>query len=168
MTALKKDDPGFEWNFMGSIFPAATINFGPSTVCFDHLDYSNYVPGWCPITALGPYDPQKGGHLILFDIGRVIEFPPGSLILIPSALMRHGNTPIQEGEMRMGFTQYVHGAIVRYVEGGCQRMNKMDRATKARMAAEAPGRFESMLGLYSKVDELTKDREDLYQKMARS
>jgi hypothetical protein len=165
MAALKESEPDFEWNFMGSVFPTATINFGPRSVCFDHLDYSNYAPGWCPITSLGPFDPKKGGHLVLFDIGRAIEFPPGSLILIPSALMRHGNTPIQEGEMRMGFTQYAPGAIFRYVEGGCQRMNKMDNATKARMDAAAPGRFEAMLGLYSKVDELEKDREHVHESM---
>jgi len=164
MEAITNNDPSLEWSFKNSIFPAATINFGPESVCFEHLDDGNYGPGMCPITSLGPFDYTKGGHLILFDIKRVIEFPSGSLILIPSAVMRHGNTTIQEGETRMGFTQYGSGAIFRYAEAGCRRLRNMDPATKARMDAEAPHRYENLLKLYSKVDELADDRKNVFQK----
>jgi hypothetical protein len=109
-------DPGLVWNFNNSIYPTATVNFGPQTVCYDHLNFANKAASWCHITATGTYDYKKGGHLVLFDIDKIIEFPPGSHILILSAVMHHGNTPIQPHEKRMGFTQYVAGALFRWVD----------------------------------------------------
>ncbi|KAJ7827602.1 hypothetical protein B0H14DRAFT_3466869 [Mycena olivaceomarginata] len=81
-----------------SVFAAATFNFGPRTVTFPHLDFANLAWGWCAITALGDFDPDCGGHLILWDLKLIIRFPPGSTILIPSALIRHSNTSIQAHE----------------------------------------------------------------------
>jgi hypothetical protein len=66
---------------------AMTFNFGPQTVTFDHRDSGNLAFGWCAITAFGNFDPTCGGHLVLWDMKLVIEFPPGSTILIPSAMM---------------------------------------------------------------------------------
>ncbi|KAF7304430.1 hypothetical protein HMN09_00845200 [Mycena chlorophos] len=60
-----------------SVFPSATFNFGPQTVTVPHLDLLNLAWGWCFITALGDFDPTKGGHLILWDLKRFIRFPPG-------------------------------------------------------------------------------------------
>jgi hypothetical protein len=151
-------DPSLLWNFNNSIYPTATVNFGPSTVCYDHLDFGNRAAGWCDITAAGPYDYKKGGHLILFDIDKIIEFPPGSHILIPSAVMRHGNTPIQPHERRMGFTQYAASALFRWVDNGFQKAEDVRGELKERLDADAPTRFEQQLGLYSKLEELSGDR----------
>ncbi|KZP28311.1 hypothetical protein FIBSPDRAFT_668895, partial [Athelia psychrophila] len=115
---LRQHDPSLAWNFPQSVFPVTTVNFGPEAACYDHLDFGNAAAGWCAITAAGSYDPKLGGHLIIFDINKIIEFPPGSTILLPSSVMRHGNTPIQEGETRVGITQYAAGALFRYVDHG--------------------------------------------------
>ncbi|KAJ7840324.1 hypothetical protein B0H14DRAFT_3086878 [Mycena olivaceomarginata] len=80
-------------NFAGSVFAACTFNFGPRAICVPHLDYANLSWGWCAITALGDFDPDLGGHLILWDLRLVIRFPPGSTILLPSAVIRHSNVP---------------------------------------------------------------------------
>jgi hypothetical protein len=151
-------DPSLAWNFNNSIFPTATVNFGPQTVCYDHLDVMNKAAGWCDITAMGPYDHKKGGHLVLFDIDKIIEFPPGSHILIPSAVMRHANTAIQPHEKRMGFTQYAAGGLFRWVDSGFCKLEEARPEVRARMAAEAPMRFENLLNLYSKLEELEGDR----------
>lgn len=82
-------------NFVGSIFAACTFNFGPRALTVPHLDFGNLSWGWCAITALGRFDPDFGGHLILWDLRLVIRFPPGSTILIPSALIRHSNVTIR-------------------------------------------------------------------------
>ncbi|KAF9070031.1 hypothetical protein BDP27DRAFT_1420467 [Rhodocollybia butyracea] len=42
-------------------FAATTVNFGPQTVTPPHLDAGNLGHGWCTDTALGDYDPDKGG-----------------------------------------------------------------------------------------------------------
>ncbi|KAJ7845158.1 hypothetical protein B0H14DRAFT_2358296 [Mycena olivaceomarginata] len=101
-------NPNLTRNFAAtvSVFAAATFNFGPQTVTFPHLDFANLAWGWCTITALGDFDPDKGGHLILWDLKLIVRFPPGSTILIPSALIRHSNTSIGSHEKRFSFTQY--------------------------------------------------------------
>ncbi|KAF9472584.1 hypothetical protein BDN70DRAFT_762895, partial [Pholiota conissans] len=102
-----------------SIYPACTFNLGPTTATHDHNDSANVASGICAITALGNFDHKLGGHLILFDLGLVITFPAGSTVLIPSALFRHGNTPIVgDGAIRMSFTQYCSGGLFRWVQYG--------------------------------------------------
>uniref|UniRef100_A0A8H7XM19 Uncharacterized protein n=1 Tax=Psilocybe cubensis TaxID=181762 RepID=A0A8H7XM19_PSICU len=106
--------------FPQSIFSAVSYNLGPRTVCFPHKDFANLAFGMCAITALGDYDYTKGGHLILWDLKLVIEFPPGCTILIPSALLTHSNVPVSKNERRYSFAQYTAGGIFRWVENGCQ------------------------------------------------
>ncbi|KAJ7429398.1 hypothetical protein B0H11DRAFT_1768205, partial [Mycena galericulata] len=101
-----------------SVFMACTFNFGPSTVTLPHVDAANLAWGWCAITALGHFNPDLGGHLILWDLNLIIRFPPGSTILIPSALLRHSNIAIQQGETRYSFTQYTAGGLFRWVYNG--------------------------------------------------
>ncbi|KAJ7032687.1 hypothetical protein C8F04DRAFT_1261767 [Mycena alexandri] len=91
---------GLAWNFAGSVFAAATFNLGPRTVTYPHYDGRNLLWGWCVVTALGWFDYKRGGHLILWDLRLVVEFPPGSSILIPSGLIRHSNVKIGREEKR--------------------------------------------------------------------
>jgi len=93
-------------NFPNSIFPAAGFNCGPQTIALDHTDYNNLSHGLCALTALGSYDHKQGGHLILFGLKLVIQFPSGSTALIPSGCLGHGNTPNCDGETRMSIAQY--------------------------------------------------------------
>lgn len=102
--------------FPNSVFANFTANFGPETVCYDHKDSGNLPCGWCIITALGKFDCKRGGHLVLWGLNMVVEFPPGCSIVIPSAIMRHSNTCIQPGELRYSFTQYSAGGLFRFVD----------------------------------------------------
>ncbi|KAI0041140.1 hypothetical protein FA95DRAFT_1478318, partial [Auriscalpium vulgare] len=113
--------------------------------------------GWCAVTALGSYDHRCGGHLILWELGLVIEFPPGCTILLPSALITHGNTPIQENETRYSLTQYMAGALVRWHKYGFRtedRLAQEDPALKARLEREAASRAADALGLFSVLGDL--------------
>ncbi|TDL13852.1 hypothetical protein BD410DRAFT_817258 [Rickenella mellea] len=94
MDELYARNPQLRPNFDNSIFASATINFGPSAACFPHVDELNMPYRWCAITALGDFDPARGGHLVLWDLKMIIEFPAGSTILIPSATIRHSNIPV--------------------------------------------------------------------------
>jgi len=121
LKALHDHNPALKRIFPTSVFAATTYNFGPRTVCFKHVDFANLSFGMCAVTALGDFDPKKGGHLVLWDCGLVIEFPPGSTILIPSAAMAHSNTTISVDERRYSFTQYTAGGLFRWVENGFMR-----------------------------------------------
>ncbi|KAF7358257.1 hypothetical protein MVEN_00874700 [Mycena venus] len=118
MGLLAESKPSLVWNFAGSVFAACTFNFGPHAITVPHLDFANLAWGWCAITALGRFNPDRGGHLILWDLKLVIRFPPGSTVLIPSALIRHSNVPIAGDEFRASFTQYTAGGLFRWIRNG--------------------------------------------------
>ncbi len=128
MDALLKADPSLRRNFVNNVFAAITFNLGPQTCTRVHLDHLNLAFGLCAITALGKYDYTQGGHLILWDLKMIIEFPPGATILIPSAILRHSNVAICRGETRYSITQYSAGGLFRWVRCGF-------RTAKAHQAA---------------------------------
>ena len=101
-----------------SVYPAATYNLGPRTVCLPHVDFANLPFGYCAITAIGDYDYKKGGHIVLWEPKLIIEFPPGTTVLLPSAIVTHFNMPVAEGETRCSFTQYAAGGLFRWVDNG--------------------------------------------------
>ncbi|KAK0237084.1 hypothetical protein EDD85DRAFT_770799 [Armillaria nabsnona] len=155
---LLLNDDTLVLNFANSIFAACTFNFGPWTVCFEHMDLRNLPFGWCTITVLGHFNPQKGGHFILWDLKLVIEFPPGSTILIPSTVLRHSNTAISRKETRYLFTQYMAGGLFLWVDQGFQmseeywsRLDDGEHATAIRTREE---QWEMGLALFSKLSVL--------------
>ncbi|KAI0316556.1 hypothetical protein OF83DRAFT_1060187, partial [Amylostereum chailletii] len=111
-------DPSLKKPFSNSVYPACTFNCGTNVATFIHKDNMNIPYGLCAITALGNYDHRKGGHLYLRDLKVLVEFPPGSTLFVPSAVMAHGNTPVMPGETRQSFTQYCAGGLVRWRDFG--------------------------------------------------
>lgn len=150
-------------NFANSIYPAMTINAGPSTVSLGHTDAGNMPGGICALTALGNYDYTRGGHLILFDLKLIIEFPPGSTILLPSATLRHGNTTIQSGETRHSIAQYCAGGLIRWVRYGfrtrAEILNEDEGAERlANIEEEGDSRWQDALAMFSKFENLADDQ----------
>ena len=168
LSALFDHDATLIHNFDKSIFTASTFNLGPNTITLDHTDAANVAHGLCAITALGNYDYTLGGHMVLFDLGLIIEFPPGATILIPSAVFRHGNTPIQPGETRMSFTQFVAGGLFRWVKYGFKTADKLVLAEGLARKKEIDGdyteRCERALSLFSKLSDLNDDRRRVFAK----
>jgi hypothetical protein len=109
------------------------------------------------VQSLGRFDSQQGSHLVLWDLKLVVEFPPGALILLPSATIVHSNIPVDMGDERILFTQFTAGGLFRYMDNGFR--------TQADFAAEDPAeytkamdvrasRWAEGLTLYSTVEEL--------------
>lgn len=145
-------------NFQKGVFAAATFNFGPRTVTLPHVDAANLAWGWCAITALGIFNPDLGGHLVLWDLGLVIRFPPGSTILIPSAVLRHSNISIQAHETRYSFTQYTSGHLLRFLYNGCRTDIAFNKEAsdeeKAQRVADQKVRWTTGLEMFSKLSDL--------------
>lgn len=118
MGPLYKSDPLLKPIFHSCIFSTTTYNFSPQTVCYRHKDFANLTFGLCTVWSLGDFDAVMGGHLILWDCHLVIEFPPGSLILLLSAIVSHSNTSITSHEHRYSFALYSAGALFRWVSNG--------------------------------------------------
>lgn len=151
--------PQLRRNFPKSIFPCAAFNFGPATCTRKHRDALNCPFGMCAIQALGDFDPKLGGHLILWETKKVVEFPPGSLILIPSATITHSNTPVQPGETRTSFTQFCAGALFRFVDNGFRTeaaLEREDPDAYLRMVKEKEERWQMGLNLLSRLGDLIK------------
>ncbi|KAK2465171.1 hypothetical protein APHAL10511_002802 [Amanita phalloides] len=141
------------------VFPCLSVNLGLQSTSFPHMDDGNLAQSWCSITPLGLFNPKKGGHIILWDLGLVIDFPPGSTVLIPSALILHSNTSIQPGETRFSIVQYAAGGLFRWVNNG--HMTEADMLAKAVSTKghelEQMLRWEKAVNMFTKVDELTDD-----------
>ncbi|KAJ8496437.1 hypothetical protein ONZ45_g12443 [Pleurotus djamor] len=144
LDAVVEHHPHLKRNFKRSDFASLTVNFGPQTVCQKHRDVCNLAWGWCAITALGEYDHLKGGHLVLWDLELVIEFPPGYTVLIPSASLYHSNTPISSHETRYSITQYTGGELFRWVDNGFLMEKDVPPAT----AEERKQRWRDGLAMY--------------------
>jgi hypothetical protein len=78
----------------------------------------NLAWGWCFITALGWFNHELGGHLILWDLWLIIEFPPGMAIAIPSAIFGHSDVSIQQDEKPFSIAQYTSAGVFRFVNNG--------------------------------------------------
>ncbi|KAJ7433563.1 hypothetical protein FB451DRAFT_1419628 [Mycena latifolia] len=155
--ALHERLPSLQRNFAKTIFSCATFHFGPSVWTFKHRDVLNLPFGMCTVQVLGPFDPTKGGHLILWELKLVIEFPPSTLILLPSANMTHSNIPVQAGDQRASFTQYTAGGIFRYIDNGFRtekQLEEEDPKEYARVCVQKDARWAMGFDLLSTVDEL--------------
>ena len=139
-----------------SVLAASTFNATSPVVSIPHKDFQNFGPGWCAITALGKFNPTNGGHLILWEFKLVIEFPRGSTILIPSALVTHSNTTIGEGETRMSITQYTAGALFRWAACGYRSMSSLTADQQAELKRGASERAVQGIALFSKLSDVRK------------
>lgn len=156
-------------NFASSIYPAATFNLGPASISLEHTDGLNAPFSMCALTAFGTFDPQRGGHLMLFDLDLAIKFPPGSTILIPSSLLRHGNVNIQSGEERQSITQYCAGGLFRWVTYGyrtAKSISEADPMHGERLLRTLDGsgakRRSRGLRLFSTLRKLENDRKAMF------
>ncbi|KAJ7184065.1 hypothetical protein C8R46DRAFT_815214, partial [Mycena filopes] len=110
-----KHDPYLRYPWNDSAFSAAEFFLGDqeSPPQIDDLDA---IWHWRALTALGDYDANWGGELILWDEKKVVKFPPGATFLFPSAMTRYSFTQIREGESRFSFSQYAQAGLFRYAE----------------------------------------------------
>ncbi|KAJ8494860.1 hypothetical protein ONZ45_g13097 [Pleurotus djamor] len=123
-------------NFHNSDYASITFNFGPRTVSIPHHDVANLAYGLCAITALGNFNPDKSGFLVLRELRIIIRFPPGSTLLVPSALVEHYNLPISPNETRYSVTQYSAGGLFRWVNNGMCLNSQRSEAAELRSKEE--------------------------------
>ncbi|KAJ7706805.1 hypothetical protein B0H17DRAFT_918481, partial [Mycena rosella] len=146
-------------NFPKSVFSCAAFKLGPDIWMFWHRDATNVPFDWCAVQALGRFDPTKGGHLVLWDLELIIEFPAGATILLPSATIVHSNIPVdvRNREERASFTQYTPGGLLRFVDNEFRTETEFaneDPEGYLKKCEEKESRWERSLRMLSTVDEL--------------
>ncbi|KAJ7170641.1 hypothetical protein C8R43DRAFT_875006, partial [Mycena crocata] len=144
--------------FHYGIFSAATFYLGCAARYY--LD-DDLAWGWTALTALGTYDPDFGGHIILWDLNLVVRFPPGSTILIPRALVRYSFVEIAPHETRYLLVQFTPSPVFRFATNGGRSDLKFARkaTTKEHKVREEQREAESDgakgMDMFAHVDELT-------------
>jgi hypothetical protein len=138
--------------------PTVAFNLGNRVATKSHIDSRNCPFGWCTITALGDFDASKGGHLVLWDFGIILEFPAGACVCLPSVLVTHSNISTNTNEIRMSFTQYCSGEIFRHIENGFTTDRRLGESDPAIMLFRKEVRRTRAEGLqmFSTVEDLMK------------
>ena len=89
----------------------------------------------------------------MWDLKMIIEFPPGSTVLIPSAVVSHSNTEVRAHETRYSITQYTAGGLFRWVACGGRSLKDFSAAGE-RFAFDADERWRRGVELLSTWEEL--------------
>ncbi|GJE85266.1 hypothetical protein PsYK624_013450 [Phanerochaete sordida] len=161
LARLYKHDPTLVPPFDGAIWANRTVSTTKKCTSVMHRDHNNLAFGWCAIQPVGQFDPKAGGHLILEEFGIVVEFPVGTTILLPSAVVTHGNTCIQEHETRKSLVSYSSGGLFRWVQYGFRSWKTFEKEEPDEAALEWAKRKEERpqfaLSLFSTLDSLMDD-----------
>ncbi|KAJ7661510.1 hypothetical protein DFH06DRAFT_988371, partial [Mycena polygramma] len=113
------DHPDAIYPSSSSVFSAVTFEFGGP-----HRQAPGGVPdryeagSWAILTALGKYGYMHGGHIILWDLGLVVSFPPGATILLPPSIIRYSFVKVRAGEHRYAVLQWAGAGIFRWYTNG--------------------------------------------------
>lgn len=95
---------------------------------------------------------------MLWELGLIIEFPPGSTIFLPSAAIAHSNTPVAAHETRTSFAQFTAGGLFRWAAHGFQSDEEFFRGKTpeelALVAIENEARCNMGLALFSTFQEV--------------
>ncbi|KAJ6488306.1 hypothetical protein C8R47DRAFT_978854, partial [Mycena vitilis] len=114
-----------------SVFSAATFEFGGphrQTIA-QGLPNRYHATSWAILTALGKYAHSRGGHIILWDLGLVVSFPPGTTILLPPSIIRYSFVKVRQGEHRYALLQWAGAGLFRWFANG--RRSDLEFAVKA-------------------------------------
>ncbi|KAJ7649151.1 hypothetical protein DFH06DRAFT_1135393 [Mycena polygramma] len=111
-----------------SVFSAATFELGGPHYRASPSAGQGEPGTWNLLTALGTFQPMRGGHLIVWDLGLVTNFPAGTTILIPACL-RYSFVKVREGESRYSLLQWSGSGIGRWHRNG--RKSDLEFAVKA-------------------------------------
>ncbi|KAG9047220.1 hypothetical protein FS837_002782 [Tulasnella sp. UAMH 9824] len=139
-------------------FASLTANLGPCTICHRHRDAKNRASGGiCVVKTLGPYDWKRGGHLVLHELGLVVEMRPGDAVFFPSAVISHETIPIGDDERRYSLVWYSAGGLFRWQDAGFRSLTSwgiVDPPGLNRHQSKGKARWNEGWKKYSTISEL--------------
>jgi hypothetical protein len=140
------------------VYPCRSFNLGEHTASYPHTDTVNLAHSWCTITAIGSFNAKKGGHIVLHNLNLVIDFPASATVLLPSALITHSNTAIEQHETRFSIVQYASGGLFRWVKNGFMSNSswyeKASDEEVAQRKEDENNRWAKSLEMFTKIEEL--------------
>ncbi|KAK7033758.1 hypothetical protein R3P38DRAFT_2519643, partial [Favolaschia claudopus] len=109
--------PDAQYPCPASIFSAVTVELGGPHCQTDWRgDLPPYQPdSWAILTAIGDYRYTQGGHVIFWEFGIVVQFPPGACILLPPGLVHYSFVEVPDHHKRYSVIQWAGSGIDRYL-----------------------------------------------------
>ena len=105
--------------------------------------------------------------MVLVDYKLVVEFPRGATLCLPSAVCKHSNTHIQDGETHAAFTQYSAEGLFRYVDHRFQtwktlasKKDSKSRRLVSQLKKTRKTHWTQKASLFSKIEGLHQERRD--------
>lgn len=101
--------------YQHSVFTTTEISFGhaPSPA---HKNIMTAFDTMEAITVLGSWDPRKGGGIMLWHDGAMLELIPGATVLFPAGSKNYSLVAVGPHETRYVFRQYCHAGVLRWIE----------------------------------------------------
>ncbi|KAF7320031.1 hypothetical protein MKEN_00787100 [Mycena kentingensis (nom. inval.)] len=143
--------------FARSAFACVAFNFGPQSAAIFHRDWTDAAGEICTAWAGGKFNHKKRGHILFLELKIALEFPPGTLVLFPSAILTHANIPVAPHEQRVSIVQYTPGNLARFVDNGFRTEAQYlaeDEEGYHEMMERKRTRWAKGLALFSTIDEL--------------
>ncbi|EJD42796.1 hypothetical protein AURDEDRAFT_67131, partial [Auricularia subglabra TFB-10046 SS5] len=122
-------------------FAAHTLNLGPQVRCILHRDSQNWPEGPCPLLVIGEFDHEVSGHFVIEEAKVALELRSGDVIILLSSLLTHGNAPLRPGEVRLSWTCWMAGGLVRWLAAGCALVSSLRTRTEQAQYAERAKEF---------------------------
>lgn len=133
---------------------AESANTGDQAVAPDHYDMFNAIDKFCFVIPTGSYNPTTHGLIVLHKLKVAIEAAPGDVVFFPSALIRHGNTPIAHSAIRRSWTLFTAGALYRWWDAGFRTLSSMSTSEKKRFKEHAQVKLQERMSQHMTLDQL--------------
>jgi hypothetical protein len=103
----------------GIPWSATSYNTGPQAESVGHNDAKNFLYNLCLVGVFASdMNHQRYGHFIIHDLKTIIEFKHGDIVIFPSALLKHENSPLADGVFRRSVVCYMAGGLARWIAQG--------------------------------------------------
>ncbi|EPQ25610.1 uncharacterized protein PFL1_06825 [Pseudozyma flocculosa PF-1] len=131
--------------FLWPPFSSLAINEEKMSISQPHRDTQDLLQGLAGVFSFGQY---KMTTLNFKEAKASVEMPPGALCFLPSHVLTHFNTAIEEGETRGSLTMFLGHDVVRWIKYG----GKAGEASKE-VIKKAREEFMEWWNMFKKVEE---------------
>lgn len=159
--ALSEWDPDMLPAYPGLPLFAESANTGDQAVAPDHYDMFNAIDKFCFVIPTGTYDPTQHGLIVLHELKIAIQAAPGDVVFFPSALIRHGNTPIAPTAIRRSWTLFTAGSLYRWWDAGFRTLRSMSAVERKEFGELVKARLRERMARHMTLEQLKVYRSEI-------
>src|SRR5688572_27901128 len=81
------------WAELGQVFAECALSFHLQVSCHFHQDFLNFMLSCCVDVPFSRFNHQHSSQLVMVEPKLIIELQQGDVMMFPSSLIMHRNTP---------------------------------------------------------------------------